>query len=126
MGYLQNAGTFLIQTVFGFAIVLFLLRVLLIAVGASFNEPICRFVYSLTNRVVTPLRSIVPRWRRWELSSLLIAWLLALLQLFLLISLLGAHIGIGGMLLRGTTDTLDWLVLIEIAAIFVFCLLSFF
>ena len=126
MSYLQNAGTFLIQTVFGFAIVLFLLRVLLIAVGASFNEPICRFVYALTNRVVTPLRGIVPRWRRLESSSLLIAWLLALLQFVLLVSLLGAHVGIGGLLLRATTDTLDWIALIEIVAIFAFCVLSFF
>jgi YggT family protein len=126
MGYLQNAGTFLIQTVFGFAIVLFLLRVLLIAVGAPFNEPICRFVYTLTNRVVTPLRSVVPRWRRLEISSLVVAWLLALVQFFLLVSLLHAPIGFGGIVLHATVDVLDWLVLIEIVAIFVFCLVSFF
>ena len=80
MTYLQNAANFLITSIFGFAICLFLVRAMLIAVGAPFNEPICRFVYTLTNRMVTPLRSIVPRWRRLETASVLIAWLLALLE----------------------------------------------
>ena len=34
MPYLQNAGVFLIQTLFGFFIVVFLLRLLLIAVAS--------------------------------------------------------------------------------------------
>jgi len=126
MNYLQNAGTFLVQTVFGFAIVLFLVRMLLIAVGAPFNEPLCRFVYTLTNRISTPLRTIVPRWRRIELSALLIAWLLAALELFLLVAMLGAHVGVAGVLLRALVDVCDWLILIELIAVFAYCLLSFF
>jgi YggT family protein len=125
MGYLQNAGTFLINTIFGFLIGIFLVRTMLIAVGASFYDPICRFVYAITNPVITPLRSFVPRWRRIELSSVLIAWLLALIQLFLMASLLGLHLGFGGLLLRAVIDTLDWAVLIQLVAIFVRCILSF-
>ena len=49
MSYLQNAGAFLIQTLFGFFIVMFLARTLLIAISAPFTEPICRFVYQFTN-----------------------------------------------------------------------------
>ena len=56
MSYFLNAAAFLIQTIFSFAIGLFLVRVLLLAAGASFYEPICRFVYQLTNPVITPLR----------------------------------------------------------------------
>jgi len=126
MQYLLSAGTFLVQTVFGFLVVLFLLRVMLIAVGAGFNEPICRFVYTLTNRVVTPLRSVVPRWRRIEFASVLIAWVLAALQLALLVALLGAPVGVAGILLRAVVDVLDWLILIELVAVFVYCVLSFF
>ena len=126
MSYLQNAGSFLITSLFGFAICLFLVRALLIAVGAPFNEPVCRFVYALTNRVITPLRTIVPRWRRVEVASVLVAFLLALLQLVLLTALLGVALGIAGLLLRALVDTFDWLVLIELVAIFAFCVLSFF
>ncbi|HSN01268.1 MAG TPA: YggT family protein, partial [Rudaea sp.] len=126
MPYLQNAGVFLIQTLFGFFIVVFLLRMLLIAVAAPFNEPVCRFVWQLTNRVATPLRKVVPRWRRLELASLLIAYLLALIELLVFVALFGAVLGIGGLLLRAGADTLDWIVLIELVALFGYCILSFF
>lgn len=126
MPYIQNAGAFLIQTLFGFFIVVFLLRLLLIAVAAPFNEPVCRFVWQLTNRVATPLRRIVPRWRRIELASLLVAYLLALAELLVFIVLFGVALSIGGMLLRAAADTLDWIVLIELVAIFGYCILSFF
>jgi bifunctional ADP-heptose synthase (sugar kinase/adenylyltransferase) len=38
MSYFLNAAAFLIQTIFSFAIGLFLVRVLLLAAGASFYE----------------------------------------------------------------------------------------
>ncbi len=126
MPYLQNAGVFLIQTIFGFFIVVFLLRLLLIAVAAPFNDPVCRFVWQVTNRAVTPLRAIVPRWRRVEFASLLLAYLLAFAELFVLVALFGATLDVGAMLLRAAADTLDWIALIELVAIFGYCILSFF
>lgn len=125
MPYLLNAGTFLIQTLFGFFIVVFLLRVMLIAINAPFNQPICRFVYHLTNPVVTPLRRFVPRWRRVELASLLIAWLLVALETLLLVSLFGLGTRFAALLARALVDALDWIVLIELVAILIYCLLSF-
>lgn len=126
MPYLQNAGVFLIQTVFGFFIVMFVLRGLLIAIGAPFNQPICRFVYLFTNPVTMPLRNVIPRWRRFEFSSLLIACLLALLELVVFAVMFGAGLSIGGLLLRSAADTLDWIVLVELVAIFAYCIISFF
>ena len=126
MPYLQNAGVFLIQTIFGFFIVMFLLRSLLIAIGAPFNQPICRFVYLVTNPVTMPLRNVIPRWRRIEFSSLLIAYLLALVESLVFVALFGAALSIGGLLLRAAADTLDWIVLIELVAIFGYCIISFF
>ena len=125
MPYLQNAGVFLIQTIFGFFIVVFLLRALLIAINAPFNQPLCRFVYLFTNPATMPLRHLIPRWRRVELSSLLLAYLLALLELIVFALLFGAALSAAGFLLRALADTLDWIVLIELVAIFAYCLLSF-
>ncbi|HEX3124112.1 MAG TPA: YggT family protein [Rhodanobacteraceae bacterium] len=125
MSYFLNAAAFLIQTIFSFAIGLFLVRVLLLAAGASFYEPICRFVYSLTNPVITPMRRFVPRWGRIELASLLVAYLLALIELGLFVLIGGAAFSAGGLLLRALIQTLDWLVWIELIAIFVRCILSF-
>ncbi len=78
MSYLLNAAAFLVTTIFGFLICLFLGRMLLIAVGASFYEPVCRFVYALTNPVITPLRSVVPRWGRIELVAIFVYCVLSL------------------------------------------------
>jgi YggT family protein len=123
--YLLNAGKFLIETVFGFLIVLFLLRVMLIAVGASFYEPICQFIYRLTNPVVTPLRRFVPRWRNIEFASLLVAWLLATLETMLLLALFGLPLWFVGLLPYGLVETFDWVILIELAAILIYCVMSF-
>jgi YggT family protein len=49
-----------------------------------------------------------------------------LLQLVLLIALLGASANPAGVLLRALVDTLDWALVIQLAAIFVRCIVSFF
>lgn len=126
MSYLANAAVFLIQVVFGFFIAVFLVRVLLIAVGASFYEPICRFVYQVTNPVITPLRRFVPRWRRVETASLLVAFVLILLESGLFRLFAGAATGVAGFLLFGVVGLLGWLIWIELIALFVRAILSFF
>ena len=47
----------------------------------------CRFVYQFTNPVVMPLRNAIPRWRRVDFASLLVAWLLAILELVCLFAI---------------------------------------
>jgi YggT family protein len=126
MPYLLRATLFLVQTIFGFFIVVFLLRAMLIAIGASFYEPVCRFVYQLTNPVITPMRRFVPRWRNIEIASVLVAWLLVALEFLLLYALFSTGIPWLAWLPRALVDTLDWIILIELAAIFIYCLLSFF
>jgi len=126
MPYLQNAGVFLIQTIVGFFVVIFMLRTMLIAVGASFYEPVCRFVYQLTNPVITPLRRFVPRWRNIEFTSLLVALAIIVLQWLLFVALFDVPLGAAGLALRALIDLLDWAILIQLVAIFGFCVLSFF
>jgi len=126
MSHLIRAGVFLIQTVFGTLIVLFLLRALLIATNMPFSEPVCRFVYTLTNRVITPLRALVPRWRKIEFASPLVAWLLCVAESALIYALVGMSIDVGMLLARALVDLLDWTLWIELIAIFGYCVLSFF
>ena len=126
MPYLQNAGAFLITSLFGFFICVFLLRMMLIAVSAPFNQPICRFIYQLTNPAINPLRPIIPRWRRIEFASVLIAWLLGVVELGLLVAMFGLPISAIGVLVHALVDTLDWAILIQLVAIIVFCVLGFF
>ena len=126
MIYLINAGKFLIDTFFYAAVGIFLLRFVLIAVGASFYEPVCRAIYGITNPVITPLRRFVPSWRRFELASCLVAWVLMLMRFVLLNALFFQPWRPLALLFGSLVAVVDLLVLLEIFAIIAFCVLSFF
>lgn len=55
-----------------------------IAMSARSGNPLGRFVFALTDWLVLPLRRFVPAAGRWDLSSLLGAWLIELAQYSLL------------------------------------------
>lgn len=74
-----------------------LLRLAMQAQRVPFNQPLGRFVFAMTDWIVMPLRKVVPAWSRWDLSSLLAAWLIKALQ-FLLLWLLGGGHGALGLL----------------------------
>jgi YggT family protein len=76
MSPLTNALMFLMSWLTSIIVGLFLLRALFQACGASFYNPICQFVYKLTNKPLWPLRRFVPRFRNWDTAALFAAWLL--------------------------------------------------
>lgn len=53
------------------------------------GNPLGRFVFALTDWLVLPLRRVVPPWGRWDLASLVAAYLLELTQFLLLWLLTG-------------------------------------
>ena len=55
-----------------------------IPMSARSGNPLGRFVFALTDWIVLPLRRFVPSAGRWDLSSLLAAYLIVLLQFTLL------------------------------------------
>lgn len=65
-----------------------------IPLSARSGNPLGRFVFALTDWLVLPLRRVVPAWGRWDLASLVGAYLLALAQFFLLWLLAGARGGL--------------------------------
>ncbi len=126
MTYILNATVFLIQTLFEFAIGLFLVRAMLIYVGAAFHDPICQFVYRLTNPVLAPLRKLVPRWGKIETASLLVAFALALVEYALLAGLAGLRFDIAGWPLLALVGVLSIALWVMFWAILIRCVLSFF
>ncbi len=58
------------------------------------SNPLGRFVFALTDWLVLPLRRVVPAWGRWDLASLVAAYLLELAQFSLLWLLAGADEGL--------------------------------
>jgi YggT family protein len=57
----------------------------------SFQQPLGRFVFAVTDWLVLPLRKVVPAVSGWDLSSLLAAWLVKLVQFALLWFLAGGR-----------------------------------
>lgn len=65
-----------------------------IPLSARSGNPLGRFVFALTDWLVLPLRRVVPAMGRWDLASLVGAYLLELAQFFLLWLLAGAEGGL--------------------------------
>jgi len=84
-----------------------LLRLAMQAQRVSFNQPLGRFVFAMTDWIVMPLRRVVPPWSRWDLSSLLAAWLIKCLQFLLLWLLAGAHMPLVWLPLAGFIGVLQ-------------------
>jgi len=126
MPYLLNAAAFLIQTIFDFLISVFLVRAMLIAVNAAFYDPVCQFVYKLTNPIIAPIRRILPRVGKIETASLAIAVALALVESILLAAIVGLSHGPLGWLLGAVVTVLGIAVWIAFWALLIRAVLSFF
>lgn len=82
---MTNALHFLISTIFHFLTLIFLLRFLMQAIKAPFNNPVGQMVIALTDFAVKPLRRFIPSWKKLDLSTLLLAFIVqCLLQVALL------------------------------------------
>ena len=125
MSYFANAGQILINFAFGALIALLVLRVLLQIVRANFYNPICQFLYKLTNPVLMPLRKVIPAWRNVDIGGTLLAWLLTAIKLALLYALAGQGLGILGLGVMALADLIDFVLMLYLGVMLVYVLLSF-
>lgn len=101
-----------------------LLRLAMQAQRIPFNQPLGRFVFAMTDWIVMPLRRLVPPWSRWDLSSLLAAWLIKCLQFLLLWLWTGAHHSLLWLPLAGFVGVLQLAVSALSALVLVYALAS--
>ncbi|MEO8859078.1 MAG: YggT family protein [Burkholderiaceae bacterium] len=97
---LNQIITLLLQVIFGLLVSVCLLRMYLqyqgITMSARSGNPLGPFVFALTDWLVLPLRRVIPPAGRWDLASLVAAYLLEVVQLILFWLLAG---GPGGLTL---------------------------
>ena len=125
MNYFANAGIILVGFVFGIAIGLVLLRVLLQLVRANFHNPICQFLYKATNPVLMPLRRFIPGWRRLDVAGVLLAWVLFVAKAALVFALSGRMPTLPGLLVIALADMLGWLLVCLLVLLLVRVVLGF-
>ena len=101
-----------------------LLRLAMQAQRIPFNQPLGRFVFALTDWIVMPLRKLIPAWSRWDLSSLVAAWLIKGLQFLLLWLLAGGRGQIGLLPLVSLVGLLQLVVSVVSAMVLAYALMS--
>jgi YggT family protein len=80
---------FLLETFVGLFVLALLLRFFLQAVRAPARNPLSNFVAALTDFVVRPARRVVPGLWGYDLSSLVLAWLLQIALMAVVLSIKG-------------------------------------
>jgi len=86
---LYQIPSFLLDVIVGLLGGACLLRLYMQYHRVPFGNPLGRFIFAITDWIVLPLRLIVPSVKRWDLASLIAAWLLVLLKFLLLWLLIG-------------------------------------
>ncbi len=119
MSYLLNASDFLIQTILSFALYAVLLRFWMQWVRADFRNPIGQFIITVTNPVVLPLRKIIPSIGTVDTATLLLAYAIATLKMYTLLSLRGIDVNLIHLAMFGVGQLLQASVYIFFAAIFI-------
>lgn len=76
IGNVNGALLFLVNTLVSLYILVVILRVILQLVHADFRNQISQFVWHVTRRPVNLLRSVIPRWRNWDLPAVVFALIL--------------------------------------------------
>lgn len=82
---LDNAGLFLVQSVFNIYIFIVMLRVVLQWVNASFNNPLLLLVAKLTNPPLKPICRIIPTWHGIDLPAITLLLILEMVKFTLLV-----------------------------------------
>lgn len=119
MSHLLNASDFLIQTILSFALYVVLLRFWMQWVRADFRNEIGQFIITITNPVVLPLRRIIPSVGTVDTATLLLAYVIATLKIYTLLSLRGIDVNWIYLAMYGLGQLLRASVHIFVAAIFI-------
>ena len=126
MGYLGGVGTIVVQAVFGLLLFVAVLRVLLPLCGARFRNPICQLVYKVTNPVLVPLTRVLPNVRGVSTAGILLALVIAILNVALVVLLNGSTVGPLAILVVGFGMLLHFVLSLYFWAIIIRALMSFF
>lgn len=84
MDPIQNASTFLIQTLFDLYLFILLLRLILQYLRVDYYNPVTQFIVKATNPLVVPLRRIIPGYWGIDLATVAAIFGITFIKLILL------------------------------------------
>jgi YggT family protein len=122
--YLNNAGIFLIQTLFGFYILAVMLRFLLQWVRADFYNPLAQFLVKLTNPPLLPLRRVIPGLMGLDMAAVVLMLSLQVAELLLIFYLTAHSTKLPGLLLLAVAQLVGLLINVLFWAVIIQAILS--
>ncbi|BCN94122.1 hypothetical protein THMIRHAM_19070 [Thiomicrorhabdus immobilis] len=115
-----QGGLFLMQTLVGLVIFALMLRFLMRATYADWNNPIVQFIAKVTNPICAPLNKVVAAKGRWDWSALSTAVIIQAIFVILIGYLTSRSFGVPFIVLASTTeivnqllDMMFWLIIIQ-------------
>lgn len=118
-GYVSNAGTFLLDVIFGLFIGAVMLRLFLQWVRADFYNPLSQAIVKVTNPVLRPLRRFIPAVGRVDTASVVLILVLQMLAVWIKIAMVGASAGAGAIAVLALAEIVSKAIYIFMFAIFV-------
>ncbi len=118
-GYFADAGTFLVETLFGLYILIVMLRFLFQLLRADFYNPISQFVVKATTPLLRPLRRWIPGFGGIDLAALLLALVIQLVELWLVHRMNGFQPSLSGLVVVSLAALLRLVVYIFLVTIFI-------
>jgi YggT family protein len=122
--YFSQAGLYLIQLVFGFYILLVLLRLLFQLVRASFYNPVSQFIVTLTQPPMQFLRRFIPGLFGVDMAAVVLLLALQILEIYVIAWFQGASPAAGGVVVVAVAQLIEFTVYVFIVAIFIRIILS--
>lgn len=124
MNSLVEVGVFLINTIFGIYLSILGIRLILAWERANYFNPIIRFIITLTQPLVSPVRRFLPNIGKLETATLLWLLVLTMLKFILLVSITGQTLNFLVLPITAVLITIVLLIQIFFYSILIFAILS--
>ncbi len=123
-GYVDDALTLLIGTLFGIYILTVMLRFLFQLVRADFYNPLSQAIVAITNPPLRPLRRIIPGLHGFDVPSVVLMLALQMLETWLIFTIEGLPRGAGGITVIAVAKLLQLAVYVFLFAIIIQVIVS--
>lgn len=122
--YVADGAAFLIEAVFGFYILVVMLRFLLQFCRADFYNPVSQFVVKITAPALHPLRRWLPGLHGIDVAALVLMLGLKLIELRLGYLVVGVAPALGGLFIVSVAELLELLIYVFLIAIIIQVVMS--
>ena len=92
----SNALFYLVSTLFEVYLWILMLRIILQVVRADFYNPISQLVWQVTQPIVRPMQTVLPKVRQYDTAACVLLVLIATLYVFIATALLGYGVSVLG------------------------------